>query len=69
MTTNGNHPPVDGDRQRWLKRVVAACNRVLAGEAPDERDPYLRTLVADVETLRTRLQLEFVEGSEASGLQ
>jgi len=69
MTTNRNHPPVDADRQRWLKRVVAACNRVLAADVPDARDPYLRTLLADVETLRTRLQLELVEGSEASGLQ
>ena len=58
---NGNHVAMEGKRRHWLERVIAACERV-AAEAPDPNDPYLRTLLEDVEALRSRLVEELRAG-------
>ena len=52
---------MDVQRRDWLERVIAACERV-AADVPDPNDPYLRTLLADVETLRSRLVEELRAG-------
>ena len=58
---NGNHAAMEEERRAWLDRVIAACERV-AAEVPDPNDPYLRTLLADVEALRSRLVEELQAG-------
>jgi hypothetical protein len=55
--SNGHHVPIDADRQRWLENLIAACKRV-AANVPDSTDPYLGTLLTDVEALRLRLAAE-----------
>ena len=52
---------MEEERRAWLDRVIAACERV-AAEVPDPNDPYLRTLLADVEALRSRLLEELRAG-------
>jgi hypothetical protein len=49
-------PPED-DRRVWLERLLAACERV-PDNVPDPSDPYLRTLLEDVEALRARIAAE-----------
>jgi hypothetical protein len=58
---NGNHAAMEAERRRWLERVIGACERV-AAEVPDPNDPYLRTLLEDVEALRSRLVDELRAG-------
>jgi hypothetical protein len=63
-TGNGSHMPLEPERRAWLERLVTACER--AGEnIPDPRDPYLGTLIADIEALRARLIDELHEGKPA----
>jgi hypothetical protein len=46
------------DSRVWLERLIAACDRVLAEDVPDPRDPYLRTVLDDTAALRAQLQAE-----------
>jgi hypothetical protein len=55
--SNGHHQPIDADRQQWLEDLIQACERV-AANVPDPADPYLATLLRDVEALRVRLAEE-----------
>ena len=49
--------PLGPERRLWLERVIDACERA-AEQLPDQSDPYLRTLLADIEELRSRLVAE-----------
>jgi hypothetical protein len=48
----------------WLERLIAACDRVLAEDLPDPRDPYLRTVLEDAAALRALLKAELDKGPE-----
>jgi hypothetical protein len=52
--------PPQADRRAWLERLRAACERV-PDNVPDPGDPYLRTLLEDVEALRARIVAELSE--------
>jgi hypothetical protein len=60
---NGHDVPIDADRQAWLERLIAACDRVLAERVPDRDDPYLRSILDDTAELRARLRKELEEGA------
>jgi len=56
---------MDGDRQRWLLRVIDASAQAAERlEASD--DPHLRGLHADVLALHERLRAE-LDGAEPEG--
>lgn len=52
---------IDPLRRKWLDRLIACCERISAADRPDPGDPYLRTLMADVDALRGRLAAELDE--------
>jgi len=63
---NGETRGIDPLRRQWLEKLVACCERVFAADRPDPGDPYLDTLMADVEALRGRLAAELFE-DDSSG--
>jgi hypothetical protein len=53
---------MDADRRRWLERLAAACEHVLAGEEDaDLTDAHLVSLHKDVAGLLARLRAELNE--------
>jgi len=59
--SDGHVALIETDRRAWLERLIAACDRVLADDVPDPRDPYVRTIRDDVEVLRSRLAAELAK--------
>ena len=53
---------MDTDRRRWLERLAEVCERVLAEETGDNRDPHYAEIRSDIRRLLSSIRAE-LEGT------